>query len=119
MTRFSESAYAAMRFVLALIYFCHGLQKIFGLFGGHAVPIASRLGAAGIIEIVCGPLIALGVLTRWAAFVASGEMAVAYFTAHAPRGGLPIQNGGELAVVFCFAFLYIATRGSGRYSVDA
>jgi putative oxidoreductase len=119
LSRFGGLFYAAMRIVLALIYMAHGLQKLFGMFGGHAVPPASLFGVAGILETVLGALIALGLFTPWAAFIASGEMAVAYFIAHAPRGRLPIQNGGELAVVLCFAFLYIASQGGGRLSADA
>ena len=119
LSRFGGIFYAAMRIVLALIYMAHGLQKLFGMFGGHVVPLASMFGVAGILETVLGALIALGLFTSWAAFIASGEMAVAYFMAHAPRGRLPIQNGGELAVVLCFAFLYIASQGGGRLSADA
>jgi putative oxidoreductase len=114
-----ELIFAAMRIVLALIYMAHGLQKLFGLFGGHVVPIGSIFGVAGIFETVLGALIAIGFMTPWAAFIASGEMAAAYFIAHARRAPLPIQNGGELAVVLCFAFLYIAVHGGGRFSVDA
>ena len=119
LSRFGGIFYAAMRVVLALIYMAHGLQKVFGMFGGHAVPLHSLLGVAGVLELVLGALIALGLFTSWAAFIASGEMAVAYFRAHAPRGQWPIENGGELAVVLCFAFLYIASQGAGRLSVDA
>ena len=108
-----------MRIVLAFIYMAHGLQKLFGMFGGHAVPLHSLFGVAGVLETVLGALIAVGLFTSWAAFIASGEMAAAYFMAHAPRGRLPIQNGGELAVVLCFAFLYIASQGGGRFSADA
>ena len=116
--RFGEAAYAAMRIVLAFIFMCHGLQKLFGVLGGRVVPLASLAGVAGVIETVAGALILIGLLTSWAAFIASGEMAAAYFIQHAPRGGLPIQNGGELAVTLCFAFLFIATRGGGAFSVD-
>jgi len=73
---------------------------------------------AGIIEFGCGILILLGLFTNIAALIASGEMAVAYFTQHFPRGFIPIQNGGELAVVYCFVFLFIATRGGGKYAVQ-
>jgi putative oxidoreductase len=117
--RFSDVAYAALRIVIALLFLCHGLQKLIGAFGGHAVPVASLFGAAAIIESVAGALIAVGLFTPCAAFVASGEMAVAYFTQHAPKGPLPVQNGGDLAVAFCFVFLYISTRGGGRFSLDA
>jgi putative oxidoreductase len=82
------------------------------------VAYASKLGAAGVIEFVGGLFIAIGFLTGTAAFVASSEMAYAYFTSHMPRGGLPIQNGGELAVLYCFVFLYIAARGAGIWGVD-
>ena len=116
--RYSDIAYVAMRVVVAFLYWSHGIQKNFGAFGGHQMPLASRLGVAGIIELVLGPLIGLGLATSWAAFIASGELAVAFFTTHFPRGGLPIQNGGELAAGYCFVFLYIATRGGGRWSLD-
>jgi putative oxidoreductase len=119
LSRFGGIFYAAMRVVLALIYMAHGLQKVFGMFGGHAMPLHSLLGVAGVLELVLGALIALGLFTPWAAFIASGEMAVAYFRAHAPLGQWPIENHGELAVVLCFAFLYIASQGAGRLSVDA
>jgi putative oxidoreductase len=119
LSRLGGVLYAAMRIVLALIYMAHGLQKVFGILGGHAVPLASMFGIAGILETVLGALIAVGLFTSLAAFIASGEMAFAYFIAHAPRARLPIQNGGELAVVLCFAFLYIASQGGGRLSADA
>ena len=82
------------------------------------MPLASQMGAAGVIEFVGGILIAIGLLTSVAALIASGEMAVAYFQAHAPRGTWPIQNGGELAVLYGFLFLYIATRGAGAWGLD-
>ena len=118
LNRYSELLYAAMRVVLALVYLSHGPQKLFGAFGGHPVPLVSLFGVAAVLETVLGSMIAIGVLTSWAAFIASGEMAVAYFIAHAPRGRWPIGNGGELAVVLCFAFLYIAAHGGGRFSAD-
>lgn len=117
--RFSGPAYAAMRIVLAFLYLSHGLQKLFGAFGGPAFPVTSLLGTAALIETVLGSLILIGLLTSCSAFVASGEMAVAYFIGHGSKGGWPIQNGGELAVLLCFAFLYIATRGGGSFSLDA
>jgi putative oxidoreductase len=91
---------------------------MFGGVGGQAVPLGSIFGAAGVIELVCSVLIMLGLFTRIAAFIASGEMAAAYFIAHFPMGLVPLQNGGELAVLYCFAFLYIATRGPGMCSLD-
>jgi len=116
--RFTSLAYAAMRFVVAALYACHGAQKVFGAFGGHAMPRGSLRFFAGVIEIVAGPLIALGLLTRIAAFVASGEMAVAYFKDHAPKGLWPIENKGELAVAYCFVFLFVFAFGPGRISLD-
>jgi putative oxidoreductase len=95
----------------------HGAQKVFGVLGGTAVPLASMQGVAGLIELVGGILIAIGLFASWAAFIASGEMAVAYFMAHAPQGFWPHLNKGELAVLYCFAFLYIACRGAGRYAL--
>ena len=114
-----EIAYALMRIAAGFLFLCHGLQKMFGAFSGQQMPPATMLGAAGIIETVCGSLILLGLVTSIVAFVASGEMAVAFFLQHAPKGGLPIQNGGELAVLFCFLFLFASAYGDGRYSVGA
>ena len=94
------------------------LQK-FGMLGGEAVPLASIYGAAAMIEVAGGLLIAIGLLTRVAAFVASGEMAFAYFLEHQPQGALPVQNMGVESVLFCFAFLYVAARGAGVWSVDS
>jgi putative oxidoreductase len=111
-------AYTLLRIVAGLLFMFHGLQK-FGLVGGQAVDLGSRLGLAAIIELVGGVFIAVGFLTVPTAFVASGEMAFAYFLAHQPRGTWPIQNGGELAALFCFLFLFIATFGAGRFAVDA
>src|SRR3954468_13092546 len=105
--RFSPQLYALMRIVAGLLFACHGAQKLFGVLGGQHAPIVSMFGFAGIIEFVGGLMIAIGFLTGPAAFIASGEMAFAYFTAHMPRGPVPIQNGGELAVLYCFVFLFI------------
>jgi putative oxidoreductase len=119
LARFEHLAYAAFRVVAGFLFLFHGLQKLFGMFGGTQVPLASQMGLAGVIETVGGTLIALGAFTWPVAFICSGEMAVAYFQAHQPRGTWPIQNGGELAALYCFAFLFIATRGGGPYSLDA
>ena len=110
--RVSPQIYAALRIVAGVLYACHGAQKLFGMFGGHQVNLMSQMGVAGTIELVGGLMIALGFLTSVAAFVASGEMAAAYFMSHAPRAVLPVQNNGELPVLFCFLFLYIASRGT-------
>jgi putative oxidoreductase len=112
--------YALLRIIGALLYACHGAQKVFGLFGGvqgGTVPLLSLMGLAGLIELGAGLLIACGVLTRPAAFIASGQMAFAYWLAHAPRGFWPIQNEGELAVLYCFLFLYIMSQGAGPWSL--
>ena len=114
-----EPIYAAFRVVFGFLFLSHGAQKLFGLFGGERVTGLGLPMIAGWIELVCGLLILLGLFTGIAAFVASGEMAVAFFMAHFPSGWHPLTNHGEAAVLFCFAFLYMAARGSGRYSVDA
>jgi putative oxidoreductase len=111
-------AYAAFRIVIGFLFMCHGAQKLFGAFGGHAQLHNPLLLAASIIEFAGGILIILGLLTRFAAFIGSGEMAVAYFMQHQPRGYLPIQNGGEPAVLFCFALLYIACHGAGKFAAE-
>src|SRR4029078_6954781 len=108
--RFSSYFYAILRIVAGLLFACHGTQKLFG-FPGTNPPlpnIASLPGVAGIIELVCGILIAIGLLTSIAAFLASGEMAAAYFLAHIKASFWPILNHGELAVLYCFLFLYFA-----------
>ena len=115
--RFEPHAYAMLRIVAGLLFLFHGLQK-FGVLGGQMVPLASLAGAAAVIETVGGLLIMIGLATSPVAFLCSGEMAYAYFTAHQPRGTWPIQNGGELAALYAFIFLFIATRGGGMLSVD-
>jgi putative oxidoreductase len=117
--KFSPQIYALLRIVAGLLFAQHGAQKLFGALGGEAVQLGSLMGLAGVIEFGGGLLIATGVFASIAAFIASGEMAVAYFMAHAPNGLFPIQNRGELAVLNCFVFLYFASRGSGVWSVDA
>ena len=119
LVRFAPYVYVALRIVAGLAFAQHGAQKMFGLLGGQAVELMSQRGVAGVIEFVGGILIALGLFTSPIAFLASGEMAVAYFLAHAPRGFWPIQNGGELAVLYCFIFLYFAAVGSGKLSIDS
>lgn len=117
--RYAEPLYAAMRVVVGLLFACHGAQKLFGVLGGQSQLDSPKLLAAGLVEFVGGSLVALGLWAGYAAFMASGEMAVAYLTAHARGGFWPILNKGELAVVYCFVFLYVASRGSGTLSVDA
>ena len=119
-TRAAPYLYALLRIIGALLYACHGAQKLLGLFGGvrgGTVPLLSLMGLAGLIELGAGLLIAGGILTRPAAFIASGEMACAYWLSHAPQGFWPIRNGGEVAVLNCFLFLYIMSRGAGPWSL--
>lgn len=128
--RYAPMTYALFRIVFGFLFFCFGLQKMFGWLGGQAAPLMSLQGAAGVVETVCGFLIMVGLLTRLAAFLASGEMAVAFWYIHVmviglgaqgpglPMGLLPHMNMGVDAALFCFAFLYIATRGAGIWSVD-
>jgi putative oxidoreductase len=122
-SKYAPYLYVLLRVVAGLLFACHGAQKLFGVFGGiggqpgTSTPLFSLMGLAGCIELIGGLLIALGVLTSFAAFIASGEMAFAYFTQHFPRGFWPIQNGGELAVLYCFLFLYIAANGAGMWGV--
>lgn len=111
-----------LRIVIGFLFLQHGTAKLFGvphiaMFDG--LQLVSLLGLAGILELAGGLLILIGLFTRPVAFVLSGEMAVAYFMAHAPHGFLPILNQGELAVVYCFVFLYLSLAGAGAYSVDA
>jgi len=121
LARFGPYAYALMRIVAGLLFICHGGQKVFGWFGGmggQPAPLMSMFGIAGVIELILGFLITIGFLTNYAAFIASGEMAVAYFIGHYPKSFWPLENEGEPAVLFCFIFLYIATQGAGIWSVD-
>src|SRR3984957_15585436 len=102
------------RIVIGFTFSLHGWQKFFGAFGGLGgvkPPVSSMLGAAGVIETVGGALIILGLCTRPVAFVLAGEMAIGYFRTHAPRGLWPITNGGELAVIYCFYFLWLSAAG--------
>jgi putative oxidoreductase len=118
--RFAPYFYVLLRIAAGLAFAQHGAQKLFGVLGAQqAVALASQRGLAGVIEFVGGIMIALGLFTTPVAFIASGEMAWAYFQAHAPRNFWPIQNGGELAVLYCFIFLYISAVGSGKLSLDS
>jgi putative oxidoreductase len=118
LNRFADPFYCIMRLVVGLMFACHGLDKIFGTFNPKAEALPPLMVFGGWVEIVCGFLIAFGLLTRLAAFVASGEMAVAFFMMHAPKGLIPYVNKGELAVVYCFVFFYIFLRGAGSWSID-
>ncbi|HKO56352.1 MAG TPA: DoxX family protein [Thermoanaerobaculia bacterium] len=118
--RFEPYAFALLRIMAGLMFAIHGSQKILGWPPSDMhPPIASIFGVSGIIELVCGLLIALGLFARWPAFIASGEMAVAFFMAHWPKGWNPVANKGEAAVLYCFFFLYVFARGSGIWSLDS
>lgn len=121
LSRYSVYVYALLRMITGLMFACHGGQKLlnFPPGGQGTVGLSSLMGLGGAIELVCGFLVAFGFLGSYAAFLASGEMAVGYFMMHHPRGLLPINNHGEPAVLYCWIFLYIAFHGSGIWSVDS
>jgi putative oxidoreductase len=121
LSAWSPKALALLRIVAGLLFLEHGLQKFFGFPIPFPLPgpLPPLLMAAGVIEIVAGVLITFGLFTRVAAFIASGEMAVAYFMMHAPQGFWPVANKGEAAILFCFIFLYIASAGPGAWSLDS
>jgi putative oxidoreductase len=114
---------SALRIMTGLLFLAHGMTKLLGWPATQYFPapvsLFSFMGFTGLLELVGGVLIALGLFTRITAFVLSGMMAVAYFMAHAPAGALPINNGGELAILFSFVFLYFAAQGAGPLSIDA
>lgn len=120
LTPFSEYVYATMRIVVGFMFLWHGTQKLFGFPAPmpDGVPAFVQL-VAGPIELVGGVMIMIGLMTGWAAFLCSGLMAAAYFMAHGFKALLPFSNGGELAAIYCFVFLFMASRGSGVWSVDA
>jgi putative oxidoreductase len=118
--RFSDPVYCIMRLIVGLLFACHGGQKILGFPPVAKAMQLDTLGTiGGYIELVGGLLIALGLFTRFAAFIACGMMAVAYFMVHAKGGFFPIINRGEPAVIYCFVFLYVFFYGGGRISLDA
>jgi putative oxidoreductase len=120
LSRFADPVFCIARLIIGLMYACHGGQKILGFPpGGHGMP-PGAMGAIGAwIELAGGFMIALGLLTRLGAFFGAGEMAVAYFMVHAKGGFFPIVNHGELAVAFCWFFLFVLFYGPGRWSLDA
>lgn len=114
---------SALRIMTGLLFLAHGTTKLIRFpltdYFKDGVPLFSFMGFAGLLEVVGGILIVLGLFTRITAFILSGMMAVAYFMAHAPQGFYPILNGGELAIMYCFVFLYFAAAGGGPWSLDA
>lgn len=120
-TRYGSIAHGLLRIVAGLLFLFHGLVKIFGFPPGAQpgqVPPLSLMGVGGAIELACGTLIMIGLFSRTAAFIASGEMAVAYWMFHAPQGLYPVANNGDAAILYCFIFLFIAAAGPGAWSVD-
>ena len=120
-SRWQSQLLALLRIVSALLFLEHGTAKLFAFpvaQPGAPDPLPTMLLAAAVIELVAGVLIALGLFTRLAAFVAAGELAVAYFMGHFPRGFWPVANMGDAAILFCFVFLYLAAAGPGAWSAD-
>lgn len=120
MSKYNSQVYALMRIVVGFLFLWHGAQKLFGF----PSPMPDGVPAfityiAGPIELIGGTLIMIGLFTSWAAFLASGQMAFAYWMAHGTKALLPIQNNGEPAVLYCFISLFIATQGGGLWSFDA
>ena len=120
-TTWTPRLLSVLRIVAGLQFLEHGTQKFFSfpMRTGPAPELASLFGVQGCLEIVGGLLIILGLFTRPVAFVLAGNMAVAYFMAHAPRSFFPALNGGDAAILFCFVFLYLAAAGGGVWSIDA
>jgi putative oxidoreductase len=119
-SKYSEYCYALMRIVVGFLFLWHGAQKLFGFPPGMPAGVPAFITyVAGPIELVGGILVMIGLFTHWAAFIASGQMAFAYWIGHGTKALLPLVNQGELAVLYCFVFLFIAARGGGVWSVDS
>ncbi len=118
MKRVDARTYALLRVVAGLLFLCHGMQKLFAFPTAAPEVPAVIIYVAGPIELVGGTLVMIGLLTRWAAFICAGHMAVAYWLAHGTKALFPLVNGGELAALYCFVFLFIAAYGPGIWSVD-
>jgi putative oxidoreductase len=117
--RFAPAAQAILRIGAGLLFMQHGAQKLFGVMGGQQVELMSQLGVAGLLEFIGGALVVAGLFTRPVAALLALLMVVAYAIAHAPQGSLPIQNGGELALLYALLFGYLAASGAGALSLDA
>ena len=120
--QYADVSYALLRIVSGATFFFHGVQKVFGILAEYQAPVGSQLWIGGAIELVCGLMLVIGFQSRWAAFLSSGTMAVAYIQFHwkfqfGPEF-FPAINGGDLSVLYCFVFLYIACRGSGIWALD-
>lgn len=120
--KYAGQTYALLRIAAGFLFAFHGAQLVFGLFADHRMPLASQMGVGGLVELIAGLLVMVGFRTRLAAFLASGTMAVAYFQFHWRfQGGaklFPAMNQGELAVLYCFLFLYLACRGGVKWALD-
>jgi putative oxidoreductase len=122
---FTPAALAILRIGAGLLFMQHGLQKLFGMLGGFGgtpgatAPLDSLMGVAGILELVGGALLVAGLFVRPVALILAAEMVIAFFQAHLPQGGMPFQNGGELALLYALVFAFLAARGAGPVSVDA
>jgi len=117
-SKYEKQIYAIFRLIAGFLFLWHGSQKLFGFPpAGHEMPSYIML-IAGPIEFFGGLLIMIGLWTHWVAFICSGEMAFAYWSVHGTHAILPVMNGGELAIIYCFLFLFIASKGSGMYSLD-
>lgn len=120
LSAWSPTVLGILRVVTGLLFLEHGAQKLLNFPAGEhgGVELASLMGVAGGLELVGGALIVLGLLTRPVAFLLSGQMAIAYWSAHAPASPFPINNGGDAAILYCFIFLYLVFAGPGRFAVD-
>jgi putative oxidoreductase len=119
LNRYADTVYSILRILIGLMFTCHGLDHAFGTFSGKPSAAGTFFFFGGWIEVITGVLVTIGLLTRPAAFVASGTMAVAYFMVHFPKSPLPILNGGDPAVLYCFIFLFAFFYGPGRLSIDS
>ena len=119
LSAYAPQALAVLRIVAGLLFLLHGTQKVIGFPATEmSPPLMSLFGIGGLIEIVTGLMIIFGFFTRPAAFIASGQMAVAYWMVHAPGNLFPSNNGGDAAILFCFVFLYLVFAGPGAWSVN-
>lgn len=116
--KYSEYSYAVFRIVTAFLFLCHGTQKLFGFPAAFPYPLNAMTTSAAVIELVAGVLIMVGFYSRYAAFIASGTMAVGYWMVHGLNHPFPLVNGGEITAFYCFAFLYMATKGPGIWAIN-
>ena len=120
-TTWTPRILSVMRIIVGFLLIAHGAQKLFGFLAPPGMPgpaLLSQIGIGGLLEFFGGGLLLIGLFTRPVSFILSGMMAVAYFQMHAPGGFWPLQNKGELAVLYCFVFLFISVAGGGEWSVD-